>query len=100
MATSVWTWGGKFFGSIENDNLWTYDGRHVGRLVDGAIFDRNGHYLGEVRQSRLITALDKQTKLGSSFTPDASRPRVIPRAEYVGYTLDTAYQDFPAPDEL
>ena len=68
--------------------------------MGGEIFDRNGHYLGELRENRLITALDKQIKLGSSFTPDASRVRVIPRAEYVGYAVDAGYQDFPSPDEL
>jgi hypothetical protein len=50
--------------------------------------------------NRLITALHKQTKLGSSFTPDPSRARVIPRTEYVGYTVDTGYKDFLGPDEL
>jgi hypothetical protein len=56
-------------GCLENDNLWTYDGRHVGRLVGGEIFDRNGRYLGELRENRLITALDKQTKTRLFFHP-------------------------------
>ena len=63
------------------------------------VFDRNGHYLGEIRENnRLITALHKQTKLGSSFIADASRVRLIPSAEYVGYAVDTGYKDFPSPD--
>ena len=39
MATSVWTWGGKFFSSLENGNLRTNDGRRVGKLVDDQVYD-------------------------------------------------------------
>ena len=69
----VWTWSGKFFGSIEKGNFWTYDGRHVGKLVCGEIFDRNGYYLGELRENRLITPLESRqnSALLSSRTPHA-----------------------------
>jgi hypothetical protein len=51
------------------------------------------------QRNRLITALQAdKTRLFSH--PRPSRARVIPRAEYIGYAVDTGYKDFPAPDEL
>jgi len=67
---AVWTWGGKFFGHIDGDNLWTYDGRHVGRLNGEEIYGPDGRYLGEVmNDNRLITNNAKRSWAGYSFTP-------------------------------
>ncbi|WP_341271538.1 4-fold beta flower protein, partial [Enterobacter hormaechei] len=44
MSTSVWTWKGKYFGYISNNNLYTYRGKHVGKFSGDNVFDRYGIY--------------------------------------------------------
>ncbi|MFC1984322.1 hypothetical protein ACFLVO_04870 [Chloroflexota bacterium] len=33
-----WTWGGRYFGYRDGDNLWTYDGKHIGHFRDDEIY--------------------------------------------------------------
>lgn len=70
----VWTWGGKYFGYIEGDNLWTRDGRHVGRIKGDNIYNSSGKYIGEVKnENRLVTDQNKKGTDGPTFTPQAKR---------------------------
>ena len=97
--TSVWTWGGTYFGSLYGDSLWTHDGKHVGKLRGEEIFGQDGQYLGEIKNdNRLITNLPKKSLRGPSFTPHANRVGHVPYGNYVGYVMYTGYEDFPAPD--
>lgn len=72
--TSVWTWGGTYFGSLDGDDLWTHDGKHVGKLRGEEIFGQDGQYLGEIKNDdRLIANLSKKSLHGPSFMPYANR---------------------------
>jgi hypothetical protein len=98
MSTSVWTWGGEYFGYIDGENLWTHGGRHVGRLNGEEIYGADGKYLGEVKsENRLITAINKKSRPRASFTPFASRIGRVPSMNYVGYVMYVGYEDFPSP---
>ncbi len=95
MSTSVWTWKGKYFGYISNNNLYTYRGKHVGKFSGDNVFDRYGKYIGEIMSNnRLITSRHKRNLRGSSFTPSngGSRGRY---ANYSGYAMYAGYEDFP-----
>lgn len=97
----VWTWGGKFFGHIDGEDLWTYDGKHVGKLNGNEIYGREGQYLGEVMNGdRLITNNAKRSARGYSFTPYGRRGGFVPYTNYVGYVMYAGHQDFPGPDEF
>lgn len=99
--TSVWTWGGEYFGKVDNGNLWTHHGKHVGKLNGMDIYDENGQYIGEIRnENRLITKLSKKPRRKSSFSPYANRVGYIPYVNYVGYVMYAGYEDFPAPDSF
>ena len=100
MSTSVWTWKGKYFGYISNNNLYTYRGKHVGKFSGDNVFDRYGKYIGEIMSNnRLITSRHKRNLRGSSFTPSngGSRGRY---ANYSGYAMYAGYEDFPLPEEF
>ncbi len=97
----VWTWGGKFFGHIEGDDLWTYNGKHVGKLSGDEIYGSDGNYLGEVmNEDRLITNKAKSSWTGNSFTPYARRVGFVPYTGYVGYVMYTGHEDFPEPNKF
>lgn len=97
--TSVWTWGGTYFGHFDGDNLWTHDGKHIGKLRGEEIFGQDGKYLGEVKNdNRLITNLSRKSRRGPSFTPYANRVGHMPYVNYVGYVMYAGYEDFPDPD--
>lgn len=101
MNTRVWTWAGKYFGYIEEQNLWTRDGRHVGSLHGEEIYNRDGKYLGEVKiESRLITATNKKGLLGPSFTSLSRRASGVPAADRTAYMMYLDYEDFPLPENL
>lgn len=91
----LWTWRGKFFGyRLEND-LWTYTGRHVGRISDNnEVYDRHGTYMGEIMNGRLISHKGKRNYRFYSFTPWASRMRMVKYVDYVGYAMYAGYEDF------
>ena len=97
----LWTWGGKFFGYRDGDDLWTHDGRHVGRFRGDNAFDQHGRYLGEVMQrDRLITSTTKGIGQTGIFTPYAKRAGIARYANYAGYAMYAGYRDFPSPDSL
>lgn len=97
----VWTWGGKYFGYFEGEDLWTHDGRHVGKRNGNDIYGSRGQYLGEVmNDNRLITNKSKTHSTGYSFTPWARRVGVVPFVGYVGYVMYAGYEDFPAPEAV
>lgn len=98
---AVWTWSGKFFGHIDEDNLWTYNGKHVGKLNGTEIYGPDGRYLGEATNNdRLITNNAKRSWRSYSFTPYARRAAFVPYTNYVGYVMYVGHQDFPGPDEF
>ena len=97
----VWTWSGKFFGHIDNQDLWTYGGKHVGKLNGDEIYGRDGRYLGEVmNDDRLITNTAKRSVSIESFTPQPRRLGSAPYRNSYGYFMHPGHQDFPGPDEL
>jgi hypothetical protein len=95
----VRTWGGKYFGWIEDGGLFARDGRHVGEFRKENVFGENGHYLGELREGRLITsAIKKETHSSVGFWPNhnaAPGPSAVP-ADEPPRDLPSGYEDFPA----
>ena len=72
----VWTWGGKYFGWIEQGGLFARDGRHVGEFRKENVFGENGNYLGELREGRLITSeIKKETHSSVGFWPNHNAER-------------------------
>jgi hypothetical protein len=99
--THVWTWGGRYFGYFDGDDLWTHDGRHVGRRDGDEIFGTRVQYLGEVMDGdRLITSLAKGSRRKAPFGAWGRRAGVVPYVNYVGYVMYLGYTDFPAPEAL
>lgn len=95
MSTPVWTWGGKYFGYIDGQNLWSRDGRHVGKISGEEIYNPSGKYMGEVKnENRLLTAINKKRLAGPAFTPQ-SRRIAVSGFDRTGYAMDPGYEDFP-----
>lgn len=99
--THVWTWGGKYFGFREGDDLWTHTGIHVGRFNAEDVCDKTGSYLGEVMNgNRLIVNLSKKSMRYSSFSPWARRAGLVKFTDYVGYAMYVGHEDFPPPERF
>lgn len=97
----VWTWGGKYFGYLDGEDLWTHDGRHVGKRNGDDIYGPDGRYLGEVMNNdRLITNLSKTSWRRYSFSRWAPRAGIVPFVDYVGYVMYAGHEDFPAPNAV
>lgn len=101
----VWTWGGVFFGWIDDDALYTHEGRHVGYLEYGdrdvlvfAVSD--GRYLGDVKDDQLL--ITKYSRLDRYRLPRRQRKTVQPRyrPDRRGRRLPWGFGDFPNPAEL
>lgn len=93
----MWTWGGKFFGYIDDELLFTYTGICAAKLVDGDLYDRSGSYLGEVMsEDRLIVNGSKKGQIGS-IAPLVRSAAIAPFIDYVGYVMYVGYSDFPSP---
>lgn len=94
----AWTWGGRYFGWIEEGGLFARDGRHVGEFRKENVFGENGHYLGELREGRLITSeIKKETHSSVGFWPNHNAdggPATVP-ADEAPRELPDGYQDFP-----
>jgi hypothetical protein len=100
-TSSLWTWGGKYFGCRDDNDLWTQDGRHVGRFRDNEVYGPDGRYIGEVMNGdRLITSKGKSSQRQGSFAPFASRVGHVGYVNYVGNVMLVGYEDFPSPDKL
>lgn len=88
----VRTWGGRYFGWIEEGGLFTHDGRHIGEFRKENVFSENGHYLGELREGRLITnEMKRETHSSVGFWPnhqEGGGPSPVP--------ADEPANDFPA----
>jgi hypothetical protein len=97
---SLHTWGEKYFGYRDGNNLWTHNGKHVGRFDNEEIYDKNGHYLGELKNGRLITNRQKKSKHGNSFSPYGNRVGVVPSVGYIGSVMYVGFEEFPSPDEF
>lgn len=91
---NVWTWSGKFFGYITNDDLYTYRGKHVGKLSGDEVYGADGRYLGELKNKRLIVNRSKQHRKATRFTP-RNGSGTTKYVNYVGYAMYMGYQDFP-----
>lgn len=99
--SNLWTWGGKFFGYREGDDLRTHTGIHVGKFHGDEIYGSDGYYLGEVKNDRrLITKINKKGHRKSSFNPRMKRTGRTKHTDYTGYTMYTGSKDFPAPEEF
>jgi hypothetical protein len=98
---ALWTWGGKYFGYRDGDDLWTHDGRHVGRFYYNEVYGPNGQYLGEIKtNNRLITCQSKKSVRRGSFAALPNRVGFVPNVDYEGYVMYVGYEDFHGPDEL
>lgn len=95
--TSVWTWGGKYFGYRDGDELWTHDGKHAGHFVLDAVYDRAGRYLGELRNENRLIRRPNSVATSHGFTPCANRAALAPFADYAGYAMLAGYEDFAGP---
>ena len=94
----LWTWGGKYFGYRNDNQLRTHDGQGIGRFYGDEVYGVDGRYLGEIRNSnRLITKRSKKTSRRSSFSPSVGA--VSGKcARYAGYAMIAGYEDFPDPE--
>jgi sporulation protein YlmC with PRC-barrel domain len=98
---NLWTWGGEFFGYMENDNLWTYSGKHIGRLYGDEVYSTDGAYLGEIKNdSRLITNLQNKNKRVVAFSPSLNRVGIVPSVNVVGNIMFAGYEYFSSPDNF
>ena len=99
--THMWTWGGKYFGYREGDDLWTHSGHHVGRFYDDEIADQLGRYLGELMNgNRLIVNTTRRSSHYPTFAPRARRVALMKCMAYVGYVVYMGYEDFPPPENF
>lgn len=95
---AVQTWGGRFFGWIDEDGLFTRDGRHVGQIYRGIVYAENGHYVGELRDGRLITdVLRKDTHRWYGFfaNPELTTGPDDQIIDVAGLPLPEGFEDFP-----
>lgn len=94
----LWTWGGTFFGYLQDGNLRSYTGRHVGYLTGHTVFGLEGHYLGEIVNGRLLVN-DTRKALWSIPLPQLPKHAAISKlADLEGYGVYSGYEDFPAPE--
>lgn len=93
----LWTWGGTFFGYLQDDNLRSYTGRHVGYKIGHTVYGLDGHYLGEVVNSRLLVNATRKS-LWSVPHPQLPKHAAFPKlADLEGYGVYRGYEDFPTP---
>lgn len=98
---NLWTWGGKYFGYLDGDDLWTYNGLNAGRIFNGKIFGPKGNYLGEIRNGdRLITHISSMQQKGPRFTPGSKTEGRAKCVSYEGLPMLPEYQDFPSAEEF
>ena len=71
----LWTWGGKYFGYRDGNDLWTHSGK-------------------------LIRNRSKAGHQSSSFAPFANRVGIVPYVTHVGTVMYAGYEEFPGPDQL
>jgi len=95
--TWLWTWAGTCFGYRRNDSLFTHDGREVGRFDGDEIYGVDGRYLGGIKNDKLITKLDKKSRMRNAFTSCQSAS-YVPSVNRVGSVLPAGYEDFPEPE--
>jgi hypothetical protein len=94
----VQTWGGRFFGWINEDGLFARDGKHVGQIYRGIVYAENGHYLGELRDGRLITdVLRKDTHRWYGFfaNPELTKGLEDDMRGASALPMPQGYEDFP-----
>ena|SRR6266568_603635 len=96
----LWTWGGKYFGYRDGNDLWTHSGKHVGRFQGDEVFGSDGRYLGELNSGKLIRSRSKAGHRSSSFAPFANRVGIVPYVTHVGTVMYAGYEEFPGPDQL
>lgn len=92
---NIHSWGGRYFGYIDGDDLWSGNGNHVGKIVNNEIYGSDGGYLGEIKHDKLITNISKKSKRKSGFIPFCSRVGVVSLVNHVGNVMYVGYEDFP-----
>lgn len=95
----IQTWGGRFFGWIDDDGLFARDGRHVGQIYRGIVYAENGHYVGELRDDRLITdVLRKDTHRWYGFfaNPELTKGSEDEMVGAPALPMPQGYEDFPS----
>jgi len=97
----LWTWSGKSFGYIDEDNLWTHDGHHVGKRQSDEIYASTGDYIGEIMNgNRLITVTKKKSKTIAPFIPCSKRIGHAPYPDAVAYFVQAGFEDFPPASKI
>lgn len=97
----LWTWSGKSFGYIDEDNLWTHDGRHVGKFHSDEIYGSTGDYIGEITNgNRLITVTRKKAKTIAPYIPCSNRIGHVPYPDAVAYFVQAGFEDFPPASKI
>jgi hypothetical protein len=93
---AIRTWGGRFFGWVDDDGLFARDGRHVGQIYRGIVYAENGHYLGELRDGRLISdVLRKDTHRWYGFFANPELIKADPAADAEPLPMPDGFEDFP-----
>lgn len=92
----LWTWGGKFFGYRDGDELRTHDGRHVGQFFGDEVYNSKGEYVGEIMSdNRLITNQQKSHYRKHHHYTQPNRGAMGVYGNYGGFGMYGGHQDFP-----
>ena len=97
----VWTWNGKAFGYLDEQDLWSYSGKHVGKLKGNEIYASDGSYLGElVNHDRLVTCAIKRGQRDNPFPSSPPRRGIEVHADRAGCGMCAGHEEFPYPNSL
>lgn len=97
--SSLYTWGGTYFGKRQGDSLFTLNGVEAGRFRGDEVYGSDGSYLGELKSGKLITNTSKGSRRANGF---AARSQVghVGSIGRVGTVMLAGYEDFPSPDSF
>ena len=95
----LWTWGGSYFGYLEDGDLWSCDGDHVAKLRGDAFFTPDGVYLCSIVDNRLRVDVTRKGMTSNTFAQYGPRP---PEQTYqesrTRYIDRQGFADLPKPD--
>lgn len=101
MKQHLWTWGGKYFGFRDGDDLRTHFGKHAGRFFGDEVYSSKGKYLGELRNKKfLITNRGKSHYAKAPFSRRGDMGSYGSMGDYGAHGMLGGYEDFPAPEEF
>ena len=92
---TLWTWGGRYFGYREGNDLWTHGGKHVGRFHENEVYSAGGKYLGELQSGKLVTNKSKRSRTKSGFVASPSKSGLTKLSDDVGLAMVGGNEEFP-----